>query len=985
MDVWKKLKFGMFIGLLATGIAVRAQIPANTIGANPPGLRWRQIDNKNIRIVFPAETETQAQRVANLVEYLSVNHNDGVGNKQKKVTVFFHNQTVLPNGLVTVGPFRSEFQLTSPQFNTASDWIDILAIHEYQHVKQFANSNRGITSVAKKLMGSWPWGGFAATALPRWYWEGDATVMETALSASGRGRMPSFTMEQRALVLDGIDYGYEKAAAGSLRDFVPDHYSLGYYMVAHGKQHYGKELWSGVLADAVAYKGLFFPFSRNLKKRTGLSTPGLYASMRSEMDSIWLGSQRSPDPELPPVNIRPGKTVTHYSSPQWLNNTDLAVEKRGYDEIPALIRLSGHGNEKKLTSPGILSAPPETTLSLAGNRLAWAELDFDPRWSNRNYSVIRIFDLATGQKRMLTRRSKLFAPALSPDGRRVACVEYAPEGNCRIVILDAGSGGELQTLPNPDSLFYAFPVWGPDGDALIVVAQKNEKHALHRIELAGQTTSLLVPALPAQLSHPAAWGQYVFFTAAYSGVSQVYAVKPGEPGIFQVTRSVLGAFQPAVSPDGAFLAFSEFSKLGFNVIKMPVDPRDWQPVNPDATDLLPTYAAELGRQEGGSILPGIPRKKYEVRKFNRFSGLLNPHSWLPVLDPPLYGARILSDNRFSTLSAEASALYNENEKEWSYSAGLSYAEWFPILNLNYVYQRRSGAQLVFTPENDSTVVFTSYNELWSENKWTAGVHMPLNFSQGNTFQRVDGIVNVDAIQLDAEGLFDRELNSRDTLKVGRGGANRLSGLYRPPLSDGNLKALDLRFRWILFRRQAVQHLNPKFGLLADVRYRTTLGSDRYSGENLLLRGDLYGPGLARNHSLYINLAFQQNELLDNYRFPDFFPYPRGYDGVLGSSVFKLGLNYSLPICYPDLAAGPLAFLKRIKANAFFDYGRVENKSPFTGAESFSSAGLELRFDVRLLRLVEADLGLRYSYLLNAGYAPQGQVHQFEFLVISLSD
>ena len=87
----------------------------------------------------------------------------------------------------------------------------------------------------------------------------------------------------------------------------------------------------------------------------------------------------------------------------------------------------------------------------------------------------------------------------------------------------------------------------------------------------------------------------------------------------------------------------------------------------------------------------------------------------------------------------------------------------------------------------------------------------------------------------------------------------------------------------------------------------------------------------------------------------------------------------------DLAIGPLAFVKRIKVNGFFDYGRRENDSPFTGSNQFSSTGLELRFDVRLLRLVEADLGLRYSYLLNAAYAPQGKVHQFDFLVISISN
>jgi hypothetical protein len=45
----------------------------------------------------------------------------------------------------------------------------------------------------------------------------------------------------------------------------------------------------------------------------------------------------------------------------------------------------------------------------------------------------------------------------------------------------------------------------------------------------------------------------------------------------------------------------------------------------------------------------------------------------------------------------------------------------------------------------------------------------------------------------------------------------------------------------------------------------------------------------------------------------------------------------------------------------------------------------LRFDVRFLRLVEVDFGLRYSYLMNDRFAPNGQQHQFDFLLISITE
>ena len=53
--------------------------------------------------------------------------------------------------------------------------------------------------------------------------------------------------------------------------------------------------------------------------------------------------------------------------------------------------------------------------------------------------------------------------------------------------------------------------------------------------------------------------------------------------------------------------------------------------------------------------------------------------------------------------------------------------------------------------------------------------------------------------------------------------------------------------------------------------------------------------------------------------------------------------------------------------------------------NINSTGVELRFDFRAFRLLEIDAGVRYSYLLNENLAPNGNVHQFDFLVISISE
>jgi len=55
-------------------------------------------------------------------------------------------------------------------------------------------------------------------------------------------------------------------------------------------------------------------------------------------------------------------------------------------------------------------------------------------------------------------------------------------------------------------------------------------------------------------------GQWLLFSSDRSGVYDIYAWRPGE--IRQVTRMVLGAFEPQPSPDGKQLALVTYSARG---------------------------------------------------------------------------------------------------------------------------------------------------------------------------------------------------------------------------------------------------------------------------------------------------------------------------------------------------------------------------------------------------------------------------------------
>src|SRR5215216_578423 len=222
---------------------------AQQFGGHPSSVKWKQVNTDTSRIIFPAGLDSSGQHVANLVNYLDRYTYSSIGNRRKKINIVLQPSTTVSNAYVALGPFRSEFQLT-PQQNSfelgSLPWIDNLAIHEYRHVQQYNNFNRGLSKAFYILFGEE--GQVLANALvvPDWFFEGDAVYQETKVSRQGRGRLPFFFNDYRSLWIGGKNYSWMKLRNGSLRDFVPDHYRLGYLLTAYGYEKYGTGFWKKV-------------------------------------------------------------------------------------------------------------------------------------------------------------------------------------------------------------------------------------------------------------------------------------------------------------------------------------------------------------------------------------------------------------------------------------------------------------------------------------------------------------------------------------------------------------------------------------------------------------------------------------------------------------------------------------------------------------------------------------------------------------------
>ncbi|PSL48101.1 hypothetical protein CLV51_102963 [Chitinophaga niastensis] len=896
-------------------------LSAQQFGGNPPSLKWQQINTDTIRVIFPRGMSLQGERVANIEQYLNRYSRHSIGNLEKKVSIVLQNQTMQSNGYVQLGPFRSEFYLSpspSSQDLGSLNWVEQLSLHEYRHVLQNMNFRQGVSKVFSYLGGELGQAAATNIAVPNWFWEGDAVVMETALSPQGRGRLPAFFDGFRGLSLAGKQYSYMKIRNGSYVDFVPDHYPLGYLMNTYGREHYGQTFWRDVTSDAVRYRGVFYPLSHSLKKRTGKNVTGFYHAMLQEYQPLWNNYAARPD-TTPAVPLMPvAKQVTNYKYVYAAGNNEWVVLKSANNKVPGIYLLNAGGKEQLLVRPGIVY---DDFFSYKNGRAVWAAARFDARWGWKDFSVIRIWDKATGSTKTVSPRGKFFSPDISANGQQVIATATTPDMQYSLQLINTQTGTIEKVLPNPENWYYTYPRFAANDQAIIsaVRNQKGEMALVQQSLTTGEST-VLTPFSFTVLGIPAVNGDTVYFTSGYKDVNDVYALTLSDKKTYEVTDRSNSALHVALDNEKDSLVFSEFTIKGYKLYHAAVKTAGWQQVTISKLDhsawLQPYF------EEGGNILDKVPHDSLPVKKYPQFTRPFNFHSWAPSFNDPDYGISLIGENILSTTTTSLGYTYNRNEGSSDFGASFTFGGWFPYLSTGVDYTiNRNGLN-----QNRERVY-------WNEITTHVGYSIPLNLSAG---------------------LYSRSLSFGSNYNINHS--------YRDKKYKGN----DLQYltHTLIFNNQrikATQNIFTHFGQYAAVQYSSST-SGLYA-EQLYARLDQYLPGLWQNHNLVLQAAYQQRDNEFNYSFTDNFVYARGYNTPLYTRIYKLGANYHLPLVYPDWGFAQILYFNRIRANLFYDYSMANY---FRGDINtrYASAGTELFFDTRIGNVLPFTFGVRFSHLFD---------------------
>ena len=915
---------------------VRAGAQYYDTGQDPASLKWSQIQTPHFRVIYPDNFSAEAQKYARLLEEsyseLSVLYPLG----KTHMPVIIHNYSMESNGYVTWAPRRMELFPLPGQDQLPMDPAKQLVVHETAHVLQLSSLNKkGFGKILGYIFGEQIIA-LSVLEIPQWALEGDAVYAETVTGLSGRGRSNAFTQEARALAAtpDGI-YNYDKMLSGSYKDFTPNHYVFGYLMMNNLRNLNG-ETWANAITE-VAKGYAANPLNHVLKKELGLTKKKLFDSTFYYLAEMWNDTTSMTATSYPAINRTDKKDyVSHYMPHRVGSNSIVSLKTSLKRPSGFVITNESDGTEHVLTTTGYIYP---YIFSYSDSILVWSELHPDPRWDNRDYSVIKKMSVDGGSITQLTFRTRYEAPDLSPDGRTIVAVSTTPELGYSLIFIDASSGETLMDVSIPDNLIIQRPAWSADGRAVTVVTLSAEGEGIRTYHPTGKKWVVNRPETVTDIIQAEIVNDTLYYLAQGDGSDNIYRVT-NDTVVSRVTNSRFGISGFSVS--GNEILFSDYSTDGFNIASADRI-ASAGPATGSMKNIIPVVAP-LPSLAGDE--PLMETVSYEAKPYSKAGHLLNFHSWFPFYtdidelqsDPTAIrpGVTLLSQNHLSTLISTIGYEYSDGSHYLH--SGIKWKGWYPVIEADITY----GGKQIVTKDSSTTqdpadisgdmILNTSvYDQLW--------------FARGK-FR-----------QLFMPALY---MNYR----------NRYTYLAEENEYDKGIALLTGRLYLSNTFRTAYRDINPRWGQVIDLRITAAPWDNDLYGSRRYAKGILFFPGFFTNHSFVLSTGYENQQPVREMLYRNNVAYPRGYgDNLISEKLFSFSADYTMPLFYPDLAAGSLLYLKRIRGSLFFDgstgWGTYdyEAKSFTEGSTDFGSFGAELLADFYLMRLpFELSAGASGGYI-----------------------
>jgi len=811
--------------------------------------------------------------------------------------------------------------------------LENLALHELTHVFQMESLERGFTKFAGYLAGE-QFAGMVAGLLPKWYLEGQAVFNETYFSGSGRGRSASFLKQLKPISLEKVPmYSYDKLINGSYKDYVPSFYHSGYQVVASimGSET-GQEVLNSMLDYTAKYPFTINPTLISLKKTTGYSKQGLFDKSFSELHLTWSDDlELSGAQEYKPLVTGSKREYQGYHSPAFVADNKIVAVKTSLSLTPRIVLIDrADSSESLLHVPGAIYP---YQISASNDKVVWVETVTDPRWDQRDYSIVKILDIKTKRVKKLTSKTRYLSASISSDGKYIAAIDNSVDNKNRVDLIDPLNGKIIASFPAPGNVYLQRPQWSVQNDRITFISLDKDGEGIMSLNLTGDGEwATLIESNRDDYQTAFMHGDTLFYVSSVSGVENGYMQLPGGQTL-RLTNSRFGATDMALK-DGE-IWFSDYTYFGNKICNITLDSAQVVKVSQPTSLLIEKIVPQKELVSVSSV-----ESTYNPKPYNKMANLFNLHSWFPAyvdLDEVTSdfstikpGATLLSQNLLSTVVSWIGYEYADQRHQLHSEA--TFSGKYPVFRTRVDY----GATNSIKNVGDGGGY--TIDHISPELLFTGSMSVPLFFSSGSYYRQV--VPTFSAIYI------NRYILGSDFVDKGQ---TQLTG----------------RLYFYNYRSMSVRDIYPRFGQFADVIHTFYPFDQELFGRATTIRSAFFFPGGIPNSGIRLRYETEFQKV-EKFRLANSTKAPRGFSPDYYERVHYFSFDYAIPLFYPDVNFWSLLYLKRIRTNIFYDYsisGNAKRIADYSDErynwDIVYSKGFELMADIHLFRIpYEIGAGVR---------------------------
>ena len=973
-----KRLFVILLSAVLTAVPAVAQFYNG--GSEPAHTRWYQITTQDYKLVYPEGLDSLAKLYAARLESvkLKVGSTAGYAPNQlyrKPLPVVLHSRTALANGMVAWTPKRMELY-TTPDFQAPlpQPWMDHLTIHESRHVCQMQFGREKRYWLPNILVGQIYQGALDILYGGPAFYEGDAVAAETELSSSGRGRNAAFLEYYRAAFREGDTRDWWKWRYGSLKYYVPDHYTIGYITMAGMRSVYDVPDFTARYYQRIVSRK-FWPwpvcnFQKTVRDVSGKKFREAFREVTDTLVQRWSRDEAARAPFQPATQLTPARRhYTDYYGTCVLDSLVFSIRK-GTTQAPEMVCFIPGKKAPRAVSPFAFytsALKPDQ----ASGRLWWSEVVNDTRWDMVSYSEIWYSD-ARGRRSCLKKRTRWYNPAVSSDGKRISVVEYPEKGGSVLLVVDASDATVLERVPAPDGMQLVESEW--IGNELYACAIDSGGQGIYDVRSGFRKLLDCGANVVKQLS---VHDGRLYFVSDLDGVDELYRFSPADCSAVRLSSTPVGSSSYAFLPDGQGLCYSMLSKDGRHIYSTPL--RD-MPAE-ETADFSIRHVYEFAEQLSAGGPGPIEAAEIDIpapKRYNKLSNAFRIHSWAPLYidydaveemsfdalaSSAGLGATAFFQNDLSSL--QGTVAYNASYSDhWAHKAEtkLTYNGLYPVIEAGvsvssdppyWYFLQHKFSHFAYSTSltNEALEGLPSVNA-------SLRMYVPLSFSSGGWYRGIVPQLNWN--------LSNNIITRGQSFPM-----NRVAASLRAYIMKATPSACTY----------------PKLGTGLELGWSGRPGAMGIFNPNAYLYSYAYFPGLMDSHGTRLSAMLQRHgtEALFSERYASVMPRGMGSYSNLASQMAayplqsRFTLDYVFPFAPLDWSGlGPVAYVRNLECTLHGDY------SCFGGSKKMETkhiggVGAELCVVLGNILWIPYATRLGVKYYYNLGIPSGLDPHQFDLV------